>query len=229
VQVSKSAVIGVVGAMVVMIGVIAFLLGRESGRHRAALPAPAPGVVVVGPGGVAAPAAPLPASPQLPGAAPSGFAAQPTPLAPPPLPTAAPRPGAPLSESKDETAQVHDYFLRVAELQAGPAGDPNEFANQLITAQISGDSSGFDELIKTGDAALAKAQALPVPAACSDYHQQLVKLLGDSMAMLRTLKSGLARKDANALTAILPAANALQSQTTALESTGRQLKARFGL
>ncbi len=226
-QISKRVVIGAVGAMIVMVGVIAFLLGRESGRHRAVLPPAVAGAPYVPP--------PLPpgAIPQLTGAAPYTLpaAGPPGPSEAPPLPTAPPRrPGPPpLSDDPDEAAQVHAYFLRMDEIQAGPSGDPGEVANKLIASSLGGDSSGFDQLITSASGALAAARAVPVPAPCAAYHAKLIAMLTDSVAMLGQLKSSLASKDMGGLTAIMPAANALQSQTTTLESQARELKKRYGL
>ncbi len=226
-QVSKPVVIAAIGAMVAMVGVIAFLLGRESGRHHASPPA-----LVAGPAPAAAPSPPA-LMPQLTGAAPYAISpsAPPTTAAEAPPPASAPsRPAPrPLSNQLDEAAQVHAYFLRITEIQAGPSGDPGEVSNKLIASLMNGDSSGFDSLIDDAKSMLASAQAVTPPAACAEYHQKLVKLLGDSLAMLQQLEPAIKRGDAAAATAILPAANALQSQTTALESQGRELKARYGI
>lgn len=226
-QISKRVVIGAVGAMIVMVGVIAFLLGRESGRHRAAVAPPVAAAAYVAP--------PLPpgAIPQLTGAAPYALPAPGAPEAPdaPPRPTVTQRrPGPPaLADDPDEAAQVHAYFLRIDEIQAGPSGDPGEVANKLIASSLNGDSSGFDQLITSATSALAAAKAVPVPAPCAAYHAKLLGMLGDSVGMLAQLKTSLASKDMSGLTAIMPAANALQSQTTTLESQARELKKRFGL
>jgi hypothetical protein len=234
VNVSKSVVIGAVGAMIAMVCVIAFLLGRESGRHHAQA-APAPAVASV-PAVAAPPAAdpwspPAPAPPVVaPGELPaSPFHVTTTPPAAAPAAPAAPRPAPPLSNNPDEAAQVHQYFLAVSEIQVGGAGDPNEFANKLITSSLSGDSSGFDSLIASSQDALTRVKALAVPAPCAAYHAKLVKMFEDTVAMMSSLDAALKTKNTDALTAILPQANALQSQTTGLESQAREIKQRYGI
>ena len=147
--------------------------------------------------------------------------------APTPLTPAQRRLTDPLGNAPEEAARVHAYVLRVDELQAGPSGDPGEFANKLVASSMSGDASGFDQLITSARGALAAARAVPVPEPGATYHAKLLGMLADSVAMLTQLETALGAKDVSALTAIMPAANALQTQATTLESQGRELKRRY--
>jgi len=136
---------------------------------------------------------------------------------PPPVPSAA------------SSSPIRDYFARVAAIQEGPAGDPSSVANELIAASIGGDSSGFDKLIQAADAGLAKLREVEPPPACAEYHQKLTALLGDTVALLRSLTTALQKQDTDGLTGLAAQAGALQQRTSELEGEAAAIKARYGL
>jgi len=144
--------------------------------------------------------------------------------APAPAPT-----GAPSILPLGDAAAVRDYFERVAAIQEGPAGDPSSVANELLAASIGGDSSGFDKLIQGAENGLAKLRDVQPPAACTEYHKKLTALLGDSLAMLRSLKTALAKQDADGIAGLAAQASALQQRTTDLDADATVIKSRYGL
>src|SRR5262249_49019964 len=152
---------------------------------------------------------------------------------PPPSPSPSPSPApspAPLfpaaAPPAGDAAAVRDYFARVAVIQEGPAGDPSSVANELVAASIGGDSSGFDKLIQSAEDGLAKLREVQPPAACAEYHTKLTALLGDSLALLRSLKTSLARQDADGLAGLATQASALQQRTTELDAEAAAIKSR---
>jgi hypothetical protein len=102
-------------------------------------------------------------------------------------------------------------------------------ANELVAGAIGGDSSGFDKLIQAADDGLAKLRAVDPPPACADYHAKLTALLGDTLSMLHSLKTSLAKQDADGLAGLAAQASALQQRTNELETEATAIKARYGL
>jgi len=124
---------------------------------------------------------------------------------------------------------VRAYFAQMAALQTGPTGDPTELANKLLASAMGGDPSAFDSFIQTAQDAADKARALSVPAACADYHREMLALLDDGLTLMHALKSAIGKQDTDALAAMASTAADLQRRTEGLEQEGRRIKARFGL
>ena len=151
---------------------------------------------------------------------------------PPPSPSPSSPPSSPPSPPPSPTgdaAPVRDYFARVAAIQEGPAGNPSSVANELVAASIGGDSSGFDKLIQGAEDGLAKLREVQPPPACAEYHRKLTALLGDGLAMLRSLKNALGHEDTDGLAGLAAQASALQQRTSDLDAEAAAIKARFGL
>jgi hypothetical protein len=81
-----------------------------------------------------------------------------------------------------------------------------------MSAAMEGDTSGFDKLIHTAEAGVARAQALSVPAPCAGYHREMLSVLGESVQMLRTVKGALGGQDIDALQSLTGKAQALQGR-----------------
>jgi hypothetical protein len=242
VHLSKQVIVAAAIAFALLIGVVGFLLGRESRRPRRSAEA-APEIVAEAsmteaaasaaggsmprprprPSAGPVPAESAEAASQVAGPGAGGGRAA-APVATPALPTTAP------AIEADPAIEVRDYFVQMASIQsAGPTGDPMELANKLLASAAGGDSSGFHALIKDVDNGIARAQQVHVPAACQEYHQRVLEMLGESGRMLRTLQSSLARQDTDGLGALAASATSLQSRADALNAQARQIRARYGL
>ena len=241
-QVSRQ-VVGVVAAVfLTLFGAVFYLLGRESTRRRT------PTVVI------AEPSEPGVAAPPMPTAAPPPSAAMPTSVAP--MPTTAVAPAAasapavvmpsaptykiePLPEIRTQAAEnpivgeaavARDYFARMQAIQTiGTGNDPSEMANKLLTASMTGDSTGFDDLIKAAQTGADRVRAISPPACCVGYHERLLALVGDGVTMVQEIKRAMQTNDASALAALAASGSALQSRATALEAEATQIKSRLGL
>lgn len=230
-QVTNRVVVAAALAFLALFAAVCFLLGRESAHRRVAAAAS------VAPPAALEVAAPAPAAPRttrdpfadpspndpVPArrvAAPPGLA-----LATAPLPPLGAGPAA-----SPEAAAARDYFARMQAIQTvGPTSDTGEFANKLLASAMNGDMSGFDELAQVAQAGAARAQAISPPACCVEYHQQLVAMLTESVAMIQQIKAAIASGDASALTALAATGSSLQTRATALDDDARQIKARLGL
>ncbi|HET9624149.1 MAG TPA: hypothetical protein VFP84_22405, partial [Kofleriaceae bacterium] len=161
---------------------------------------------------------------------------------PPPPPPARAAPSAamtlgggapPPAPAADDTTAVRDYFTRILAIQAtAPSTDTNEFANKLLASSLGGDTSGLDELARVAEEGANRARAVTPPpacAACADYHQRLIGMLGESASMVKQLKSALTSKDPAALNALSATGSSLQARANALDDQARQIKAEYGL
>ena len=257
-QVTRPVLIAAVAVFAGLLATVFFLLGRESVRRRPAVasagPPTEPAVAMAAPPTTLAPVpAPVPAAAAAPivASTPSPSPAPPMPtagsVAATPPPAAAPPPVQPpihmtiqsvtppaaAGGNFDETTAVRDYFLRVQGIQAtAPSTDPNEFANKLLSSGMTGDLSGFDELVRVTEEGEHRAEAITPPASCAecaDYHQHLLSMLGESASMMRQLRTAFASKNPSALQSMSTAGASLQARANALDQQARQIKAQYGL
>ncbi|MEO7731945.1 MAG: hypothetical protein ABIY55_13300 [Kofleriaceae bacterium] len=234
-QVSKNVIVAAAVAFLALFGAVFFLLGRESRRRPAVAPAPAVAQL-------AEPAPPLPVAAPLPASSPPmpTSAAPIAPVESAPLPR--PRPSvasepvtAPVIHrsappSTDDTAAARSYFTQMQAIQTvSGSTDTNEAANKLLTASMTGDTSGFDELIKAAQAGAAQARAIQPPPCCVAYHEHLLSLLGESVTMVQQIKRAMATNDATSLSALAASGSSLQTRASALEAEGKQIKASLGI
>jgi len=241
-QVSKQVVGVVATAFLILFGSVCYLLGRESARRRApvavvtqasepsALPAAEP---------PAAAAPPLPTTATPPASAPAAAAPAEAPAIAMPSRAAArdDAPALPAIRTRaadgaigGEAAAARDYFARMQTIQTvGTGNDPNEMANKLLTASMTGDSTGFDDLIRAAQTGAERVRAITPPACCVAYHEHLLALVTDGVAMVQQIKRAMASNDAGALAALATSGASLQNRATALENDAAQIKARLGL
>jgi hypothetical protein len=243
VQIPKNAVYAAVFAFLVLFGAVLFLLGRESARRRSGPVVTAatatPPVDTAGsapPGTPTMPPAQAPPMPTVSISAPPARVAAPQdglppPAAPPPMIALAPLnlpPAAPAGT--DPRSAARDYFTRMQAIQSiSPTSNTGELANQLLTSSMTGDSAGFDDLIKTLQAGTARVQAIAPPPCCVEYHQHLLSLLGESTETMKHLRTAISKGDSDALTALAASGGSLQTRATALEDEARRIKSNLGL
>jgi hypothetical protein len=155
------------------------------------------------------------------------------PLEPVRAPTFAPAPRASAEAAPrgpSESAEVAAYFQRIKEIQVGEsAGSEKEYAGRLLTAAVSGDSSGFANLASSINEAERRARAITPPSPCAAYHETMLGLLGESKTMVAKMKDALDRKDADSLSAVASAAGSLQSRTEALEAEEQRLRRTYAV
>jgi len=217
------ATAGVFVAM--LIAALGFLVGRESAPSRAAeMPATA-GTQAVS--AVRDPA-PEPPAPPVPGASSAGAAVV-TPAVIDPASSITPIPSS-SPGAADARTRVAAYFAQMEAIQSGGmVGNEEEFATTIVNAAVSGNFSGIDDLVRAAGDAERRALALQPPGECLEYHQQVIALLQESTTMVTTLRDGLKRNDADALTAIGASAQSMKLRAENLAAAGKAIRARFGL
>ena len=230
VQVSKRMVVAAGVVFLALFGAVFFLLGRESRRRATVTPVVAQ---------LAEPVPPLPVAAPLPAPSPpmptSATAVEPAPL-PRARPSVAPEPAtAPLLRTSappppDDTIAARSYFMQMQAIQTiSGSTDTNEAANKLLTASMTGDTGGFDELVKAAQAGATQARAIQPPPCCVAYHEHLLGLLGESVTMVQQIKHAMATNDAASLSALATSGSSLQARAAALEAEGKQIKASLGI
>ena len=112
---------------------------------------------------------------------------------------------------------------------AAPTGDQEAFATTIVQGAVSGDFSGIDDLVRAAGDAERRAVALQPPSECAEYHRMAVSLLQESRTMIISLRDGLKRSDADALTSIGAAAQSMKSRADSLAAAEKALRTRFGL
>lgn len=217
-QVGKNVVVAVGVAFVAMIAIIFFLLGRES-KH------PPSSERIVQAQEVAPEVTPSPPPALPPSASPSPPSPPPS-TPPPPLVTQSPR----VAAVSGEATAVRDYFRQMDSIQAFTGStDTGEFANTLLTGAMNGDMSGFDNVLKLAQDGADRARAISPPAACKSYHDNMLALLGDGVAMLKQLMDAIKRNDTTALASLVATGDALKARSEALEAAGKAIKTKFGI
>ncbi len=211
--------------------VIAFLLGRGSAGQVTELAGPVAIIRERAPAPTAAhepdvaPRVDAPAPrPALPAAAPlPARAVDPVQADPPRAADSAPPP------TSGATASLRDYFARIDAIQVGPAtgSDPRAFANELLAASMSGDTSRFDALVKELGEAHARIAALTPPPEAAAHHRALLAQTAQAKAMMTKLGAALAKRDPSALSTMADEAQRMQSAAQALEQEDKALRSRL--
>jgi len=214
---------------------VAFLLGRVTAP---APPAAATGVEVAtgaGPTGAGVPTAddrPTPAgSPEaspdaLPSRAPEPAEAGGQGLAPAPVAGS----GTPAG-GRSDAAAVAAYFTRMDAVaaQVKATQDPEALARTILDQTLSGNMSGFEELITTQRALQARmAEVLP-PAPCREHHQRSLRLIGRAIALLERTRDAVAGKNPSDLASVATEGHAIEEEARATDALANDLRRAAGL
>lgn len=211
------ALTALVGVLAVAVAVLAFLVGRESGRRQSTSPAPA---AAAPPTSVARPPTPPPDASDADTLAEWQALEDDGDAEPWPAP-AGPEDGAAPADDA-----VRSYFARLDEIEreAKYWDDPQDLAMALLSQMQSGDASGFDELVSRQRDALARIDALTPPPSCADYHRRVRALMSEGVGLLERVRDAALAGDAAALLALPTAAQGLASEARELDALGKQLR-----
>jgi outer membrane biosynthesis protein TonB len=175
----------------------------------------------------AAPPVDKPQEPLLP-PPPSTPAETPRPYAPPPSPSALPprvehtEPPHPPPQT-GSSAAIASYFAKVDAIHVEGSGDPNTFAQGIISGIQSGDSSQMDRLVNNAKFALSQATSLQPPPAAAEYHRRLIETLSESVAGLEKFRDAIAKSDLDSITSVAQQFQSTQKKVNDLESMRKQL------
>ena len=224
VTVPRSVLVALAAALLVCLGITAFLAGRASvpaGPQGISPPPAAPAAAFEAPAqspstlpGLAAPAAPGPsAEPQAPPSASAGV-----------VPTLAPA-------SPAEAARVARYFQEMETAQAAAKywGDPQALAGSLVQGLAKGDRSGIDELLAATRGSHARMQAIDVPSDCAEHHRRSLDLVTQGATMLEAITSAVTSGDLEGLGAFPARARELEADAKDVDALAARIKQRYGI
>lgn len=127
-------------------------------------------------------------------------------------------------QQKEET---REYLAEIdLSLAATPSlSDPNSFATQLLGQSMTGDTSGFDILLTEANGALSRMQAIEPPAHCQEHHALSVKQLKFGITLLGKVKDATQGMDTAALAQLSVQGHALQAEIGRLQRLDQELRA----
>jgi hypothetical protein len=224
-----------VAACAVCLVAVAFLLGRVT--------APAPPAAAAGAEETSGPA-PTGAGASVPDdrPAPAG-SPEASPDAPPssvPVPAEASGQGlapassastGPTAGGQPDAAAVAAYFTRMDAVaaQVKATQDPEALARTILDQTLSGNMSGFEELITTQRALQARmAEVLP-PAPCREHHQRSLRLIGRAIALLERTRDAVAGKNPSDLASVATEGHAIEEEARATDALANDLRRAAGL
>ena len=225
-------VVLLVGACAACLIAVAFLLGRVT--------APTPSAPGTGPTGAGRPTPAVagqshPEDLPTPPGSPSGISPEVL-----PTPTPAPEGGAaagrglapaPSIGVNPDTAAVAAYFTRMDAVaaQVKAAQDPETMARTILDQTLSGNMTGFEDLIATQRSLQARmAEVLPPPS-CREHYERSVRLVGRAIALLERTRDALSRGNSSDLTSMTSEGHAIEEEARATDALANELRRAAGL
>lgn len=210
---------GALIALALAILLAGFLLGRRSSPVETPSP-PAPSVI------------------QAPATRPAEPTAEPTPALetsslPPPAEPASPpvtAPSAVPAPIVDARAseEVVRYFEEADAIQARAKywSDPQALAKTILEQASSGNTGGFDELIRVQTLARGELERMSVPAECAEHHRRSLAVMAEGLALLERVRGALSSGDLGGLDGLQEKARALEREAKEIDELGRKLRPR---
>lgn len=222
VQIPRGLLAALVTALALAVLIAVFLLGRESAGSKA------PVATTLPPASIAtAPEAGTPASSfPFPAEAPPGSTV-PAAALPLPLPGAAPAadPGVP------EREEVTRYFQESESVQARAKywSDPQALARTLLEQASSGNTSAFDDLVRSQQQARLEMERLTPPSACAEYHRRSLNVMAEGLTLLEQVQGAMSGGDPGGLQHLAEKGRELEQEARAIDELGKGIRLRFGL
>ena len=130
-----------------------------------------------------------------------------------------------------DAAAVAAYFTRMDAVaaQVKATQDPEALARNILDQTLSGNMSGFEELITTQRALQARmAEVLP-PAPCREHHQRSLRLIGRAIALLERTRDAVAGKNPSDLASVATEGHAIEEEARATDALANDLRRAAGL
>ena len=113
--------------------------------------------------------------------------------------------------------------------QVKAAQDPEALARTILDQTLSGNMSGFEDLIATQRALQARmAEVLPPPS-CREHHQRSVRLVGRAIALLERTRDAVAGKNPSDLASLATEGRAIEEEAKATDALANDLRRAAGL
>jgi len=137
----------------------------------------------------------------------------------------------PAAAANPGRAEVAAYFVQIEayEQQAKYWDNPQELAMALIGQGAKGDTRGFEQLLETHRNAQKQIESMAVPLPCQEHHRLTLAVLSQALGLLEELQRGVVSGSAGGLVALSSDARQLETQTRAVDALAADLKRQFGL
>lgn len=217
------------GALIVALLLVAYLVGRESGRRAAAVVAPSPVAAAPEPdayGGYDDDYVDDSDDEGLPAETPPAPAYDPWPQ------DASPAQGAPSAPGPDpQAAAVAAYFTELERLEQGAKywDNPQELAMGLVGQGAQGDTSGFSQLVETQRTARRQIEAMTVPGPCLEHHRLTLDVMRQAVELLEKLERGVASGNLDGLLSLADESRALEADARKIDAMATELKRQYGV
>ena len=239
IEISRTLLATLVGALMISLVTIGFLVGRGTGGAVDPAPDATLGIEPASAEAESPRYAPFPAPRAAAAPAPATAAGatttppRATPAAPRrpvrPPPTAAPS-EAPASADAATRDALSRYFLAIDTMGGGGGmSDPEQMATAIVTEGAGGNWSSFDEIARTQQTNLSRMRQMSVPPQARDYHETTLRLMQAGVELMEKVRRGMQSADAMALTALSTDAQAMQREAEQADRLAADLKTRYGL
>lgn len=146
--------------------------------------------------------------------------------------TPTPEPGPPSRASGcPEPTSVVRYLtdMETAVATGKTWDDPTQLAQTIVSDALAGQTDGLDRLVSSSRTVLTQVEAIAPPAACPDcvtHHAETQATLGASLALLASMRDGIATGNLTALMGAQAEAGQLEGRARAIESLDAELRRR---
>jgi len=138
---------------------------------------------------------------------------------------------APSAGGNPDRAAVAAYFARmdVVAAQVTAAQDPQALARTILDQMLSGNMSGFEDLIATQRGLQSRmAEVLP-PGSCREHHQRSLRLVGRAIALLERTRDAVAGKNSSDLASVATEGQAIEEEARATDAIANDIRRAAGL
>lgn len=126
----------------------------------------------------------------------------------------------------DAPSSVDAYFSQLDAIRSEQqSADPKAFASKLLTAAMNGSTEGFDRLIRDTERMQQEIGAIAPPPSCVRYQEAMLEALRESRAVLEQLRDAMMRRDPQQIVRVAQEATALQAKATALQAMEKEIRA----
>ncbi|MEQ8170259.1 MAG: hypothetical protein ABRQ38_15345 [Candidatus Eremiobacterota bacterium] len=131
----------------------------------------------------------------------------------------------------DKRQKIMDYMYSVHNILSASkvGGDPSQFAQQLISSSLEGNTAGFDNLINNYEHTKNQISTLNPPDECKEYHNGCVSIIDNGIILLKEVKEGIASQDINSLLAVQGKASSIEQESKRVDSIGIVLLQKYNI
>jgi hypothetical protein len=137
----------------------------------------------------------------------------------------------PPAGANPDSAAVAAYFGRMDTVaaQVKAAQDPEALARTILDQTMSGNMTGFDELIATQRGLQARMAEVVPPSSCREHHERSLRLVGRAIALLERTRDAVASKNTPALASVATEGRAIEEEAKATDALANDLRRAAGL